>query len=97
MIRSKENILKTIRRNKKSLKKFGVKKLALFGSHARGEASKSSDIDFLVEFESKSFDAYMGLKDFLEHLFQCRVDLVLPNTIKPRLRSQILQDLVDAA
>jgi predicted nucleotidyltransferase len=39
----------------------------------------------------------MGLKHFLEDLFDCRVDLVLSNTIKPRLRSRILKETVNAA
>ena len=55
-----------------------------------------SDLDFLVEFEKKSFDAYMDLKAFLETLFGCRVDLVLENAIKPRLRSTILNEALHA-
>jgi hypothetical protein len=52
---------------------------------ARGEATAESDLDFVVEFSDKSFDAYMDLKIFLENLFQCRVDLVTVSSIKPRL------------
>ena len=89
--------LADIRENRDRIKPFGVKKLSLFGSVARGDENKSSDLDFVVEFDRKSFDAYMGLKACLEEIFQCKVDLVLPNTIKPRLRAQILEELVDAA
>jgi predicted nucleotidyltransferase len=69
--------------------------LRLFGSCARDEARESSDLDFVVEFEKKTFDAYMDLKEFLENLFGCRVDLVLSNVIKPRLRPFILKDAID--
>ena len=93
----KADVLKTIRENRQNLKKFGIKKLSLFGSVARGDQQSASDLDFLVEFERKSFDAYMGLKEFLEDLFGCKVDLVLSDSIKPRLRSHILDELVDAA
>ncbi len=49
-----------------------------------------------VTFEKKSFDSYMDLKAFLEELFHRRVDLVLADAIKPRLRENILKDAVYA-
>ena len=70
--------------------------MGLFGSFSRREGKTESDLDFLVEFDRKSFDAYMGLKEYLEDLFQCRVDLVLTSAIKPRLRSRILEETVHA-
>ena len=94
---TKEDILKKIHENKAVLKRLGVKRLALFGSYARGQAHSASDLDFLVEFEKKSFDVYFDLKEFLENLFQRKVDLVLPDAIKPRMRANILSELVDAA
>jgi len=54
------------------------------------------DLDFLVEFDQKSFDAYMDLKAYLENLFGCPVDLVLANTLKPRLREPILNETIHA-
>ena len=53
-----------------------------------GTAAEQSDVDFVVEFETKSFDAYMNLKAFLEQLFGGQVDLVLKDTIKPQLRER---------
>jgi uncharacterized protein len=97
MAMSKEEIIRKLRDNGAELQKFKLKRLALFGSYARGNASAGSDLDFLVEFEEKTFDHYMELKFFLEDLFSCHVDLVLPNTIKPRLRDNIMRDLLDAA
>ena len=94
---NKEKIIRSLRDHQADIRRFGVKRLALFGSFARGEQKASSDLDFVVELEPKTFDAYMGLKQFLEELFDCHVDLVLPNTLKPRLKAQILQELVDAA
>ena len=90
---SREQILGKITENQAKIKSFGVKRLALFGSFERNQANKQSDLDFVVEFEHKTFDAYMGLKQYLEELFDRPVDLVLPNTIKPRLRSQILGNM----
>lgn len=75
---------------------MGVRRLGLFGSAARGETTDASDLDFLVEFEKKTFDGYMDLKFLLESLFGCPVDLVIAETIKPRLRPFILKELVHA-
>ena len=94
---NKEIIIKTLRDHQADIRRFGVKRLGLFGSFARGEQKASSDLDFVVELEAKTFDAYMGLKNFLEELFGCHVDLVLQDAIKPRLKAQIMQEMVNAA
>jgi uncharacterized protein len=63
---------------------YAVKSLALFGSVARGEATPSSDVDVLVEFnDSPGFDGYMALKFFLEDLLDTKVDLVMASALKP--------------
>jgi hypothetical protein len=94
MRRSRDKILKILEQNQKAIRSFGVRMLGLFGSCARGEETKASDLDFVVELEKNSFDAYMGLKIFLEELFGCNVDLVLADSIKPRLRETILKEAV---
>lgn len=97
MIRTREEVLRLIEENQASLKKFGVRRLGLFGSCARGEATADSDLDFVVEFSEKSFDAYMDLKSFLENLFRSRVDLVIVSSIKPRLLPIIQRETVYAS
>ena len=82
--------------NEAKIKGFGVRSLSLFGSCARGEQTPESDLDFVVEFERKSFDAYMDLKFLLEDLFGRPVDLVLSDGIKPRLRAAILGEAIHA-
>lgn len=94
---NRNDILEKIKAHRETLNRLGVKRLALFGSYARGQAHSTSDLDFLVEFETKSFDVYFELKEFLEKLFQRKVDLVLASAIKPRLKAAILNELVDAA
>lgn len=93
---SKQDILKTLSANEAKIKSFGVRSLSLFGSSARGEETPQSDLDFIVEFEEKSFDSYMDLKLFLEDLFGRPVDLVLADGIKPRLRAAILREAIHA-
>ena len=95
MTGTREHVLELLRRNRDTIRGYGVQRLALFGSCARGERTTTSDLDFVVELKTKSFDAYMDLKLFLEDLFDCPVDLVLEGTIKPGLRPYIMKDLVD--
>ena len=94
--KSQNEILNLISEHRDDISRFGVRRLCLFGSAVRGEATQGSDLDFLVEFETKSFDAYMDLKFFLEDLFSCQVDLVIADAIKPRLRESILKEAVHA-
>jgi len=93
---TKSQILRTLEAHAPTIRRYGVRSLGLFGSRAQGTAGPESDLDFVVEFDAKSFDAYMDLKAFLEALFGTRVDLVLKDTIKPRLREKILAEAVHA-
>jgi uncharacterized protein len=92
--RNRDTILKTLEENRDAVRRYGVRSLGLFGSCARGECTEASDLDFVVEFDKKSFDAYMDLKEFLEELFKCQVDLVIADSIKPRLRRTILEETI---
>ena len=71
---SKADVLRVLAANTPAIRALGVTKLALFGSAARNESTDASDLDFLVEFQKKSFDAYVDLKALLE-----RVVSVLPD------------------
>jgi uncharacterized protein len=92
----KQTILEALRANEARIKSFGVRSLALFGSTARDEDTSESDLDFIVEFEKKTFDSYMDLKLFLEDLFGRPVDLVLADGIKSRIRNTILREAIHA-
>lgn len=94
---TRDEILAIVAANEARLRALCVRELALFGSHARGDASHASDIDFLVDLDPKTFDNYMGVKELLESLFGRRVDLVMKSALKPRLRDQILAEAVRAA
>lgn len=88
-ILSKELIKQRLVDNRETLRKYGVKRIGLFGSYVRGTATAKSDIDFIVELERLTFRDYMGLALFLEDLFERNVDLVTVTSIKPRLKSYI--------
>src|SRR5262245_25005655 len=85
------DILRRLEENAPAIRRYGVRSLGLFGSGASDMAREDSDLDFVVEFETKSFGAYMDLKAFLEQLFGSPVD-VLREAIKPRLREAILKE-----
>ena len=94
---AREEILATIDAHADELRRLGAKSLALFGSMARGEGTVSSDIDLLVALQPKTFDAYMDVKLLLEKILGRKVDLVLADAAKPRLRSTILAEAVHAS
>jgi predicted nucleotidyltransferase len=89
-------VLAELQRNQAWLRRLGVRALGLFGSYRRGTPSPESDMDFLVDMEQPSFDSYMDLKLWLEDTFGCPVDLVLMDSIKPRLLPVILREVVYA-
>jgi hypothetical protein len=92
---TKNTVLNSIRIHKKELKeKFTVRRIGVFGSLARDDADRASDVDILVEFDQPTFDHYMDLKFFLEQLLNVEVDLVMADTVKPRLRPYISQEVV---
>ncbi len=64
--------------------RFGVKRLALFGSTARDEATADSDLDVLVEFEGTADSKrYFGLMFYLEGLFGFSLDWVTNKVVCP--------------
>ncbi len=93
----KNSILNCLRTHKKELQeKFTVRRIGIFGSHARGDVHPASDIDVLVELDQPTFDHYMDLKFYLEQLLNMEVDLVIADTVKPRLRPYISQEVAYA-
>lgn len=79
-------------------REFGVKSLALFGSAARDEATESSDVDLLVEFDRPvGLFGLFALQDRLEELLGCSVDLGTPDSLKPRIRARVLEECIRVA
>ncbi|MBE9241231.1 nucleotidyltransferase family protein [Synechocystis salina] len=76
--------------------RFGVTRLALFGSTARDEAAPHSDIDILVTFDGPATSQrYFGVQFYLEDLLGCAVDLVTEKALRPELRPYIEGEKVD--
>jgi predicted nucleotidyltransferase len=75
MLTSKE-IFETLKKNHVLLEKYTVKKIGLFGSFVRNEATEKSDIDLLVDFKEKTFNNYIEFTFELEKIFNRKVDLL---------------------
>ena len=97
-MKRKENILKILKQELPFLKeKFKVKSIGLFGSYARGEQTKTSDIDMLVEFEVPvGFFKFIELEDYLSEKLGAKVDLVTPDALKPLIKPHIIEEAVYA-
>jgi len=84
-----------MRESREQIRKYGVKKIGLFGSFARNEQEEQSDVDIVVEFEKgmKTFDNYMELKFYLEKQLKCKIDLVISDALKPQIKPHIMRDV----
>jgi predicted nucleotidyltransferase len=91
-----EEIKEILAEHKEELReKFKVKEIGIFGSYVRKEQRKKSDIDILVEFyETIDLFTFVELGDFLSELIEVKVDLVMKDTLKPRIKERILSEAI---
>ena len=91
---TKENIKETLRENLERLRGYHVRKIGLFGSHARGNAKKKSDIDLLVEFDQTiDLFAFIHLADDISSILNAKVDLVTESSLKPLVKSRVMEEV----
>ena len=79
--------------NNEILRKYEVKRIGLFGSFARGDQKKNSDIDFLVEFEKPVFENFMDLAFYLEELFGRKVELITNGNLSPYIQPYVEKEV----
>jgi predicted nucleotidyltransferase len=89
-------IVALLSRSKPELQqRFGVVRLALFGSRARDQARGDSDADVLVAFDGPADSRrYFGVQFYLEDLLGCPVDLVTEQTLRLELRPFVERDAI---
>ncbi len=75
------------------LKRNGVKRAGIFGSYARGEQKKNSDIDILIEFDGSLLDL-VGIEMEMKKILKRKIDLLTYNGINHLLRKRILEEEV---
>jgi len=94
---TKEQVVKSIMSTKSELQRFGIRNIGLFGSYVRGEQTKTSDIDILIDFEpdQENYDNYMAVYDIIERLFlNERVEIVTKNGLSPYIGPRILNEIL---
>ena len=93
-----EELRVQLERLKPTLKeKFEVETIGIFGSYTRGEQTKKSDVDILVEFSEDArvgFFKFLDLEEFLSRKLGVKVDLVTKDALKPYIGKCILQEVV---
>lgn len=75
-------------------RKYSIKKIGIFGSTARGESRRDSDVDILVEFKTSPGYAFAALESELESFLGGKVDLVSKKALKPSLKDSILSEVI---
>ncbi len=91
-----EEIKSKLEEHKPILKeKFKVENIGVFGSYLKGEQNRKSDLDILVEFsEIIGLFKFIELEDFLSKELGVKVDLVMKEVLKPRIKEGILREVV---
>lgn len=96
VIMNRTDVLQQLASSKAELaRRYGVMRLALFGSVARGSSRPDSDVDILVAFDGPATSSrYFGVQFFLEDLLGCRVDLVTDKALRAELRPYVEREAV---
>ena len=92
---TRRKIISSIEKSKVRLASLGVKSIGLFGSFVREQASRESDVDLLVEFDSgkKTYDNFIDTCFLLEELLGRRVELVTKDSLSPYIKPYILKEI----
>jgi predicted nucleotidyltransferase len=95
----REWIIATLRAHQPELRRRGVRHAALFGSLARCEGKRTSDIDILIELDPEApvgLFEYVGITQYLTDLFPVRVDIANRSSLKPLVRPSVEHDALYA-
>ena len=96
---STDEIISYLKQNKALLnERFGVTRIGIFGSFARGEQLVTSDIDMVVEMEKgrKNIHSFLKLKRFLEQEMSREIHLGFENSIKPAIKEKVIKQIIYA-
>ena len=75
-MKSRQDILRFLAQNKAELdRRFGVRRIGLYGSYATGMRQEDSDVDLVVELKEPRFNDLAGLYIFIEQALGCKVDI----------------------
>jgi len=96
---TKEIILDFLKAHKEEfLEKYQIEKMAIFGSYARDDAHKKSDVDIVYQLRSGavlSFEQYLELEEMLKNAFGIKVDLINSKKLNPLIKLYAKGEMVD--
>ena len=74
---------------------YGARNVRVFGSRARRDSSKTSDLDILIELQPNStLLDLIAIKQDLEDLLGCKVDVVTDSSLSPYIKDDILKEAI---
>jgi hypothetical protein len=88
--------IKQILESQKALlsEKYGVKEIGIFGSYVKGRQTKRSDLDLLVSFSKPvTLLQFISIENYLSETIGIKTDLVMKDSLKPRIGRQILKEV----
>lgn len=90
------DVYNRLKQIKPQLEKYKLRRLRLFGSHARNDFRADSDVDLIIEFsETPTYFGIARMKREIEENLKKDVDLVFAHKIFPEMREGILRDAID--
>ena len=93
-MQTKEQVVELLREKYPYLAaEYGVKKVGIFGSYAKGLPEETSDVDVIIEFERSIGFKFIELVEYLEHLLGRRVDVLTPAGLQGIRVSRVAQDI----
>ncbi len=93
----RDEALRELASLKPLLDKYGVKRLRIFGSVARDEATPESDLDLIVEYRTKpDLLDFVALQQDISEALGVKVDLAMPESLRPELKDDIIAEAIDA-
>ena len=91
---TKKDVIEILKREQSFLKKnFGVKKMAIFGSFAKGIENENSDVDIFVEFNKPLGFKFFQMTDYLEEKLGRKTDIVTSGGIKGIRLKKVAEDI----
>ncbi len=99
MKRTREQIIALLQEHLPYLSaRYGVKRVGLFGSYARGAQTEESDVDLVVEFGRPIGLDFVDFADYMERLLGCRVDILTPSGVQGirvnDVRESIMKEII---
>jgi predicted nucleotidyltransferase len=95
---TKKDIIETLKKEMPYFKeKYGVKRIGLFGSCAKGDFTETSDVDIIVEFEKPIGFEFMDFTEYIENILGRKVDVITSAGLESIRIKEVQRDIVRSA